>query len=177
MRPSTPRGLLALPAPPTLAGVVVLAAGARSTQATARVELELAGVLPLPEGQAGIVLLRGKGDGRVLPLVVPDRTVFEARARAGDTTLVAGALDALGAELREVELESSEETTEGALVRVAQGRRQLSVAGRPSESVALALAAGVPIVVRRRLLEREGLAPEELEAARREAEGDGPTRL
>jgi bifunctional DNase/RNase len=177
MRPSTPRGLLALPAALTLAGAVVIGAGAGAGRATARVELELAGVLPLPEGQAGLVLLREKGAGRILPLLVPDRTVFEAGARAGDTSLVARALDALGAKLREVELEAAEETAEGALLRVAHGRRELAVPGRPSESVALALAAGVPILIRRRLLEREGLDPGELEAARREVEGGGSIRL
>lgn len=177
MRPRSPRGLLALPAALALAGAVALAAGTRPEGTSARVELELLAVLPLPDGHAGLVVLREKGEGRLLPVVVPDRTAFEAGALRGEGSLAARALQAVGAEVRAVELEAASETSEGALVRLSDGRRELAVPGRPSDVLALALAAGVPILVRRRLLDDEGLAAEELDAARREAQVGDPVRL
>jgi hypothetical protein len=61
-------------------------------------------------------------------------------------------------------------------VRLAQGARRVELRARPSESVALAVAAGVPIVTTRRLLDEAGLTPEDLERAHAKARGDD-TRL
>jgi bifunctional DNase/RNase len=54
-------------------------------------------------------------------------------------------------------------------VRLAQGGRSLELRGPPSESVALAISAKVPIVTTRRLLEEAGLTPEDLGRAHRKA--------
>jgi hypothetical protein len=92
------------------------------------VELEVAAVLPLPEGPAGL----------------------------------------LGAQVREIEIDEAEETSSGSRVRLAHGSRQVEIPARPSESVALAMAAGVPILATRRLLAEAGLTPEELAETREE---------
>jgi len=176
MRPRSARGLLA--AALALAGGLAVAAGTPQRPPARVVELEVAAVLPLPEGSAGLLVLREKGTRTLLPLVVPDRSAFAAGARPGDAGLVGRALDALGAQVREVELEAVEETIAGARVRLAQGARRLEIPARPSESVALALAAGARIVASRRLLDAEGLAEEDFEAARRAAvDAQGAVRM
>ena len=102
----------------------------------------------------------------MLPLLVPDGEALgtQARGRATDG-LLGRALEALGARVREVELDATEETSAGARVRLAQGGREVEVPARPSESIALALAAGVPIFTTRRLLAKSGLTPAELREA------------
>lgn len=168
MRSRSARGLLALPAALALAGTLAVGAG-NAGGASRRVELEVAAILPLPEGNAGLLVLREKGARTLLPLVVPDRSAYAAGARPGEAGLVERALHALGAEVREVEIDAAEETNAGSRVRLAQGARRLEIRARPSESVALAVAAGAPIVTTRRLLEAEGFAEENFEQARRAA--------
>jgi bifunctional DNase/RNase len=159
-------GILALPAA-ALAGVVALTAappGAPGDAEGSRVELELAGVLSVPEGSGSILVLRVKGARTLLPLVVPGAE-RPGRADSQAAALLGQAIEALGGKVSEVEIDRAEETRAGARVRIAQGSRRLELRARPSESVALALAAGVPIVTTQRLLDEAGLTPEDLERA------------
>ena len=158
-------GMLALPLL-LFGGSLALVAAAKSTPAhdpRARVELELVGVLPVPEGQAGILVLREKGKDTVLPLFVPDGRRFAPSASGG--SLLDRAIAALGGHLSEVEIERAEETSAGARVRLTQAGKPLELQAVPSESIALAVAAGVPIVASRQLLDEEGLTPEDLARA------------
>ncbi len=140
----------------------VAAASAAARPATReRVELELAGVLPMPEGASGIVVLREKGKGTILPLVVPDGKRF-VPGRARDPGLLRQAIEALGARVSEVEIDAAEETSAGARVRLARGGQRIELRAAPSESIALAVAAGVPILTTRRLLDEAGLTREDL---------------
>lgn len=163
--------------------LAVASTGASAPAPEGRVELELAAVLPMPEGPAGLVVLRDRASGTVLPLLVPDGQAIGldgAGATGSPEELLGRALDALGARVREVELEAAEETSAGARVRLTQGGRQVELHARPSESLALAVAAGAPIYTTRRLLADAGLTPEELSRAH-EALGaeasDAPLRL
>lgn len=164
-------GTISLPlAVVTAAALAVTAAASRPPRVAAgdgRVELVVAAVLPMPEGPAGLVVLRERAGGTVLPLLVPDGDAIGAGTKAGGAAegLLGRALDALGARVREVELDATEETSAGARVRLAQGGREVDVPARPSESLALALAAGVPIFTTRQLLARSGLTPAELREA------------
>ncbi|WP_242345457.1 bifunctional nuclease family protein [Anaeromyxobacter terrae] len=147
-----------------------------------RVELEVAATLPMPEGPAALVVLRDRASGTVLPLLVPDGEALGAGARLGRApeSLLARALDALGARVRAVEIDAAEETSTGARVRLDQAGREVEVPARPSESIALALASGVPIFTNRQLLAKSGLTPDELRKAHAamttKASGD-PLRL
>ncbi len=147
-----------------------------------RVELEIAATLPMPEGPAALVVLRDRASGTVLPLLVPDGQALGVGARLGRTpeSLLGRALDALGARVRAVEIDAAEETSTGARVRLEQAGREVEVPARPSESLALARASGVPIFTNRRLLARSGLTPDELREAHAaltaKASGD-PLRL
>jgi uncharacterized protein len=171
MTHAAPAGMLALPLA-LLAGALALVATSVATPADdggARVELEIAGVLPMPEGEAGILVLREKGSETILPLLVPDGRDFLPGSYG--SRLLGRAIEALGAEISEVEIERAEETSAGSRVRLLHGGRAVDLAAVPSESIALAMAAGVPIVTKRRLLDEAGLTPEDLARAHERARG------
>jgi bifunctional DNase/RNase len=185
-----PPGLLSLPiALAVAAGALAVGPGptpaARRSDPGDRVELEVAAVLAMPDEGASIVVLREKGADTILPVIVPGEAGagLDARMRAGHAaggTLVGRTIAALGARLVEIELDAAEDASNGATVRLTQGRRALEVRARPSESVPLAMAAGVPIVARRRLLDAEGLDRHDLEKLRHgdeDAAKRTPTRL
>jgi uncharacterized protein len=158
-------GMLALPIAFAASIVALLGTVSGATPpAEARVELEVAGVLPMPESGSCVVVLREKGARNILPLLVPgsDGKDLGPRMHGRPQGLLGQAIEALGARVREVEIASGDETPSGARVRLAQGARQVEISARPSESVALAVAAGAPIVTTRRLLDEAGLTPKDL---------------
>jgi uncharacterized protein len=168
-------GLLVLP----LAAGLTLASGAVHTAAaprTPRIELEVAGVLPLPEEWAIVLVLREKGAGTLLPVIVPGQDGKDLRkALAHDSaaegteggeaadSLLDRAITALGAKVVEVQLDEAEETARAARVHIVQDGRNVEVAARPSESIPLAVAVGAPIVTTRRVLDEAGVSRAELE--------------
>ncbi len=166
---AAPAGFVAVPLA-LFVGTVFAASAAARTGGRDRVVLELAGVLPMPEGSAGILVLRERGKETILPLVVPDGKRF-APGRTHDAGLLGAAIEALGGKVSEVALDDVEESTAGARVRLSRGGERIEVRAAPSDSIALAVAAGVPIVTSRRLLDKAGLTPEDL--ARLHAHG-GP---
>lgn len=174
---AAPTGMVALPFVLLMGSLALVLTAARAPRGDgrARVELELAGILPLPEEPAGILVLREKGKETLLPLLVPDGRVFTQRA--SEDGLLGRAIVALGAQVSEVEIQVAEDSASGARVRLAQGGRRVELDAVPSESVALALAQGVPIVATRRLLDEEGLTPEDLARARGRARGRDMLRL
>lgn len=162
MRHAAPAGLMMLPLA-AFAALVLTAANAPA--GGSRVELELAGVLPMPEAPAGIVVLRVKGGSTILPFVVPDGRRFEAGV---DDGLLGRAIEALGARVSRVEIDQAEESSTGARVHLAHGGKDVEVRAAPSESIALALAARVPIVATRQLVDEAGLTPGDLARAQKE---------
>jgi bifunctional DNase/RNase len=160
MRHAAPLGFVAVPLA-LFVGTVFAASAAARAGVDDRVELELAGVLPMPEGNAGILVLREKGKETILPLVVPDGKRF-APGHGREHGLLRETIEALGGRVAEVEIDAAEETSEGACVRLTRGGERVEVRAVPSESVALAIAAGAPIVTTRRLLDEAGLTPEDI---------------
>jgi uncharacterized protein len=168
-------GMLALPLA-IAASVLSLVVGAAHPGAPhGRVELEVLGLLPMTEGASSILVLREKGAKTIVPLLVPGgvardlKRTLAARERKGTTEqggVLADAIEKLGGRVREVEISEAEETPGAALIRLAQGGRQLEVLARPSESVALAVAAGAPILTTRKVVDESGLTPEDLAKAR-----------
>lgn len=171
---------------PLLAAVALLGlgAGAPPGRATAapiapRVELEVAGLLPMGEGRPSILVLRAKGTRTILPVVVSAGAARElglTLAGGADHPGVLGrAIRALGATVREVELSSTDETTlDGARIRLTQNGRPVEVTARPSESVALAVSTRAPIVTRREVLEQSGLTPDDLARPHRRQAAEAP---
>jgi bifunctional DNase/RNase len=158
--------LRALPLIVLCAALVVGGTAARpSHDATERVELEVAGLLPMGEGEAAVLVLREKGTRNILPLVLPAARVGEHGGELRGPGLLGQAIEALGGRVSEVEIDRAEESRTGARVRLAQGGRRLELRGAPSESVALALSAKVPIVTTRRVIDESGLTPDDLAKA------------
>lgn len=140
--------------------------------AAERVELEVAGLLPVGEGEAAVLVLREKGTRTILPLVVPGSRVGEHGGGLRGPGLLGQAIEALGGRVSEVEIDRAEESRTGARVRLAQGGRRLELRGDPSESVALAISARVPIVTTRRVIDESGITPEDLAKAHARARHD-----
>jgi bifunctional DNase/RNase len=177
-----PAGMLALPLV-LLVGSVGLVANAgreRKDPAPERVQLEVAGVLPMSEGSTAILVLREKGAEVLLPLILADGQAFASGPgeRSGKEALLPQAIQALGGRVFEVEIDEAQETSSSARVVVGQGSRRVELHALPSESVALAVATGVPIVTSRRVMDEAGLTPEDLARAHaREQRGAPALRL
>ena len=162
--------LRAVPAALLGAALVIGGTGARpSRDGAERVELEVAALLPMGEGEATVLVLREKGARTILPLVIPGGRLGEHENELRGPGLLGQAIEALGARVAEVQIDRAEETRTGARVRLAQGGRSMEVRGPPSESVALAISAKAPIVTTRRLLDEAGLTPEDLARLHRKA--------
>jgi uncharacterized protein len=154
-----------------LAGLAasLLTAAAAQHSVVERIELEVAGLLPIGEGSSAILVLREKGARTILPLVIPAGGVGEGEGELRGPGLLGQAIEALGGRVAEVEIDRAEESRSGARVRLAQGERKLEIRGLPSESVALAISANVPILTSRRVLDEAGLTPEDLAKAHAKA--------
>jgi bifunctional DNase/RNase len=155
-----------------LAATLASAAGS-GRDPEARVELEVAGLLPMGEGEAAVLVLREKGAQTLLPLVVPGSGAGEHAGELKSPGLLGQAISALGARVTEVVIDRAEESRAGAIVRLAQGTRRVELRGRPSESVSLAVSTKAPIVTSRRLLDESGLTPEDLARARKKVRSKG----
>jgi hypothetical protein len=158
--------------PVVLLGAALVVGGTAARprpDADERVELEVAGLLPVGEGPAAVLVLREKGTQVILPLVLPGARSGDGDPELRGPGLLAQAIEALGGRVSEVEIERAEETRTGAKVRLAQAGRTLELLGPPSESVALAISAKVPIVTRRRVLDESGLTPADLARSHRKA--------
>jgi bifunctional DNase/RNase len=134
----------------------------------------------MPQGPAGLLVLRERATGTLLPVLVPDGSALsdtKRKARAADGSLLRRAIEALGGRVQEVEIDRAEESASATRVRLRQGARDVEVPARPSESVALAVAAGARILTTRQLLATAGLTPDELEQASRASAKDGDTAL
>ncbi len=164
MRRAAPAGHVVAPLALLLAAGVAAGAAAAAAHvgSRGRVELELAGVLPMPDGSAGIAVLREKGTETILPIVVPDGKRLVRGAGREPGGLLRQAIDALGGRVAEVEIEAVDEASAGARVRLSRGRQRIELRAAPSDSIALAVATGAPIVTSRRLLDEAGLTPDDL---------------
>lgn len=164
-----------------LAASVVLTAPARSTTAHL-VELEVAGVFPLDDAHAGVLVLREKGGETMLPIivgsgeadVVQKRLANETSSRPRTHDLLEHAIDALGAKVVRVEIRDASEALYRARLFLAQGTQRIELDARPSDSIALAVRAHAPIFVPKELLQGAGLSREDLERMRRAHSSDPP---
>ena len=181
---SSPRSRRAIP----LAMSAALALGATTVAAAVAsdlVELEVLGVIPLESESSSLLVLRQKGGRTVLPVFVGRQEALDIdlrlnqqdpeRARRSD--LLRRSIEALGGKVERVVIEGSHATAFHARVTLEQSGRRLDVDGRPSDSVALALASRAPIYAARALMSEAGLTGEDLArpggGANRRQVGDG----
>jgi hypothetical protein len=138
------------------------------------VELEVLGVVPLESEAASILVLRQKGAQVVLPIHVgrEEGAIIDLRLRRAPSSrshaidLLAGAIVALGGKVTRVEIQSVHAALFRARVLLQQGDRRLELEGRPSDSVALALAEHAPIFAARKVMAEVGLGPSDLDRMR-----------
>jgi uncharacterized protein len=141
------------------------------------VEVEVATVLSVAEDGASIVVLRERDGETLLPMFVgeAEATVIDQRlrgaggARTDAHDLLARAVGALGAEVKRVDITHVEDATFRALLHLARDGRDVVLDARPSDSIALALAAKAPIYVARGVLDEAGLTRQDVARLRRAA--------
>jgi bifunctional DNase/RNase len=165
-------GLVLVPAMALfLSAPLLLSARANDPARQERVELEVLGVVPLESEPASLLVLREKHRDTLLPLFVgrTEGAAIEVRLRrsssprpgAGD--LLEHAISALGGKVLSVRIEAAREAIFEAHVTLAQGDRHYEVAGRPSDSIALAVSARVPIFTTRDVLRTSGVTKKDLD--------------
>ncbi len=137
---------------------------------TELVELEVLGVVPLDVEPSSVLVLRQKDAPVLLPILVGRsegaaialRLKRAAPHRPQATDLLEKAIVALGGKVTRVAIEAEQAALFRARVTLQQGERRLELEGRPSDSVALAVASHAPIFATRQVLKDSGLAQEDL---------------
>jgi bifunctional DNase/RNase len=153
-----------------LAGLVLAAAvtlGARSTADTPAApggpqEAEVTGVVLDPQSRQPLLLIQGKRDKRNLVLAIGHlefqriAILLEGATPPRPLThdLIVNLLTDLKAALRRVVITDLRDDTYFALLHVEAGGQLLRVDARPTDAVALALRAKVPILVEDRVFEK-----------------------
>src|SRR5574337_1765814 len=116
-------------------------------------EMEVLGVAPAPGGDQTAVLLRGKGEKRELTLFVgpleaqgiaiPLQQIKPPRPLTHDLTL--SLLAAFHSRLKRVIISDFKDNTYYATLYIETNGKEITVDSRPSDAIALALRAGIPI--------------------------------
>jgi bifunctional DNase/RNase len=125
------------------------------------VVMEVAGLALDEKSRAPIVVLKAPSGNQVLPIVVG---IMEASAIAAQLEgvdfprpmthdLLALSIKELGGEVLEVEICDLINDTFYARIRIKKGSETLELDARPSDSIALALRTGAPIIVAQQVLE------------------------
>lgn len=127
-------------------------------------EMEVLGVAPAPGGDQTAVLLRGKGAKRELTLfvgpleaqsiVVPLQQLTPPRPLTHDLTL--SLLAALRAHLGRVIISDFKDNIYYATLYIEIDGKEITVDSRPSDAIALALRASVPIYASNKALDNVG---------------------
>ncbi|GEJ57311.1 bifunctional nuclease family protein [Anaeromyxobacter diazotrophicus] len=139
------------------------------------VEVEVAGVLPLEAESGSLLVLRAKPSGTMLPIFVgqTEGAALDRRlrrgppGRPGSADLLEHAIAALGGRVARVAIEGEQAALFRGRVVLQQGDRRLELEARPSDSIALAVAARAPIFASRQVLAEAGLTREDLARQRR----------
>ena len=132
--------------------------------ATPDAPIEL-GVVELVRVGAGriVLVLEEKHGERLLPVPVSRREAEQIDvARSGRGKLLPATLEALGGRVLSASLDGASGSGVSAHLTLGSGSRQVRVDARAGEAIALALAAGAPIVIDPSLLEAAGVSLDEL---------------
>ena len=140
------------------------------------VRMEVKDVVPLKELKQHAVVLISKEDGTVLPLFVDETAAvaiaFRLMGRPTPHPLAHDLLDrlvpSLGGKLTEVRIDGLKDHVYSSHVFIQQANRQLVIEARPSDAVAMALAAKVPVYTTRQVMAEGGITRAEIDAFGRE---------
>lgn len=157
--------------PPAAARCHPLSSDARDVCSTF-VELEVKDVLPLAELQTHAVVLVSKDGKTMLPIFVDEAAAvsiaFRLAQRAPPHPLAQDLLDAvvsgMGGRVTEVRIDSLEDDIFVGRIVIRHDDQDLALAARPSDSIAMALKGGAPILANRQVLDQAGITEQEIDA-------------
>ncbi|MBU8897044.1 bifunctional nuclease family protein [Corallococcus sp. M34] len=156
---------------------------------TELVELEVKDVVPLVEAQTHAVVLTTKDGETVLPVFVDEAAAisiaFRLAERAPPQPLAQDLLDdvvsKLGGQVTEVRIDDLRDNVYSGRLFLQQGKKQVTLDARPSDSIAMALHSNARIRVTRKVLTMAGITRAEIEALQKQEEagpgvgGSGPS--
>ena len=128
------------------------------------VQMELARIIITEIGEQQVIYLREVDGERIFPIVIGlfeatsiDRRVRNmASPRPLTHDLIVGVIEDLGGELQDVVVNELREHTYYAKLRVRQNDKLVEVDSRPSDAIAIAVTAKVPIYVEESVLDEVG---------------------
>ncbi len=136
------------------------------------VELEVRDVVPLEEAQTHAVLLVSKDGTTLLPIFVDEASAVAIAFRLAHLVpphpLAQDLLDdvvvQLGGKVSEVRIDSLQDDIFVGRIIIRQGGQDHALDARPSDSIAMALTGGAPILAHQKVLAEAGLSKDEVDA-------------
>ncbi len=136
------------------------------------VELEVMDVIPIEEAQTHAVLLVSKDQALLLPLFVTEEAAvsiaFRLAQQDSPHPLAADLLDdvvsKMGGTVTSVEIDDVQDDVYTSQIKIRQGEKDLSLAARPSDAIAMALTGKARIFVTAEVMAEAGISREDLEA-------------
>ena len=153
--------------------------GADPRVCTELIELTVRDVVPLREAHTHAVVLATRDGGTVLPIFVDEGAAVAIAFRLAhrdpphplSQDLLASVVQQMGGRVTEVRIDDLHDDIYTGRLFIQQGERRLTIAARPSDSIALALRGEARILVTRKVLSEAGIAREEIDSLRG---GGGP---
>jgi len=153
--------------------------GASASACKELVELEVRDVIPLVEAKTHAVVLSTQDGKMVLPIFVDESAAVAIAFRLAhlrspqplSQDLLGSMVTELGAKVTEVRIDDLRDDIYVGRIFLKQGKRQMTLSARPSDSIAMALDGQARIRVTRKVLDEAGISREEIDALRGE---DGP---
>lgn len=140
------------------------------------IELEVRDVIPIVEANTHAVVLVSKDQQYMLPIFVTEEAAvsiaFRLAERASPHPLAADLLDdvvhGMGGKVREVRIDDVQDDIYLSQVVIRQGDKDVVLAARPSDAIAMALTDGATIVCSPKVMAHAGITQEEINALRDE---------
>ena len=145
------------------------------------VELQVRDVIPLVEAQTHAVVLTTEDGKMVLPIFVDESAAVAIAFRLAHLhppqplaqDLLGSLVTGLGGKVVEVRIDDLRDDIYTGRVFLTQGKRELTLDARPSDSIAMALDGKARIMVTRKVLDEAGISKEEIDSLREGGPGVG----
>ncbi|WP_223632807.1 bifunctional nuclease family protein [Corallococcus sp. EGB] len=143
---------------------------------TELVELEVKDVVPLEEAQTHAVVLTTKDGETVLPLFVDEGAAVSIAFRLAERPppqplsqdLLDDVVSKLGGKVTEVRIDDLRDNVYSGRVFLQQGKKEMALDARPSDSIAMAMHSQARIRVTRKVLAKAGITREEIESLKKQ---------
>lgn len=132
------------------------------------VEMKIFGLAVDEETKAPVLILKDADEGRTLPIWIGNMEAMSITVALNEVELprplshdlILTLVEQLGAALRDVEVHTLDKGTYHAMIRLKTPDGELRVDSRPSDAIAVAVRAGVPILVDEQVLEEAAVSGE-----------------